>query len=74
MNLNKKAQGLGGLIKVFVVGILFMACFPFVYSIFSAISDQFQYSPAIATLVMIAIPLLIWFVLKYAYNLGAEPL
>lgn len=72
---KKKAQGLGGFIKVFIVIIFFLALFPLVNGIFFDISTNiYSFDVALSVMTYIPVILLIWFMVKYIFNLGDEPL
>ena len=67
--LNKKGQGLGGLLMVLVVGLFFLSTFPLLQGVMEAIiSDN---NGVIAGMLYLVIFLPVFFFAKFAYNLGA---
>lgn len=67
---NKKAQGFGGLITVIVIGIVFFAFFPFLQAVLSDISSTF--GGVIGGMITLCIFLPVYFMARFAFNLGAE--
>ena len=67
---SKKAQGLGGLLKVVVFGILFLAFFPFMSIAFQEAASQ--HTGATSWLISAIIFVAVYLFLKFAYNLGAD--
>ena len=69
-NNSKKGQGLGGMLKVIVVGIFFLSTFAFFSESFSLASDS--HTGAVKWLIA-AIPFIIgWFFLNFAFKLGGD--
>lgn len=67
---NKKAQGLGGLLRVIVLGILFLAFFPFM----SLTIDEAaaQHTGSVSWLIYAITFVVAYIFLKFAWNLGAD--
>jgi hypothetical protein len=70
MRLNKKAQGLGGLITVLVLGIIFFAFFPFFFSVFTEVASL--HTPVLGGLIILCIFIVVYFFIRFAFNLGAD--
>ena len=67
---NKKAQGLGGLLKVVVLGILFLSFFPFMSL---AIDEAASVHTGSVSWLIYAITFVVAYLfLKFAWNLGAD--
>ena len=68
MKVNKKGQGLGGLLTVIIVGFVFFSFFPFFYEVFKSVAAL--HSPVLAALIILVPFLVIYFFASFAFNLG----
>ena len=67
---SKKAQGLGGFLKVIVMGIMFLAFFPFMSIAIDEASSQ--HTGAVSWLIAAISFVAVYLFLKFAFNLGAD--
>ena len=70
MRWNKKAQGLEGFLKVIVVGIIFLAFFPFLSLSLEEASNQ--HSGSVSWLIAAILFVIVYIFLKFAFNLGED--
>lgn len=70
MKLNKKAQGLGGFLKVVVIGLVFLSTFPFLYEAINEASSQ--QSGLTSTLIFGILFVVLWLFLRFAWTLGED--
>jgi len=67
---NKKAQGIGGLLRVIVLGILFLAFFPVFEGLLEAAAGV--HTGTIAWAIYSIVFFVLYFFLRFAFNLGAD--
>ena len=70
MKLNKKGQGLGGLITVIVVGLVFFAFFPFFLLVFQDVADM--HSVVLKGMILLVPFMVVYFFGSWAFGLGAN--
>lgn len=67
---NKKAQGIGGLLKVVIIGIMFLAFFPFLSVSIGEAANV--HTGLVSFLISAVLIVVVYLFISFAFNLGAD--